>query len=202
MLCLHLGSMKRLTLTGVLLFSITSLFSQENILLIRKNGKTIRSYWTGSVIAFQLHDGVWVKGDITRIQKDSFYVRPTMVNYQWFGTDTVRYNPIGFSLSDINVLPKKGVLVDYKNGEARISRSGGHVHWYWIKSGWIFRTAALGYTGLHVANGVIKNDFSVSQSRQQLAVAAGVFVFGLFLKWSYKPIIRVGKKYRVETLLH
>jgi hypothetical protein len=192
--------MKRLTLIVSLLFSITFLFAQQNVLLIKKKAKTIQSYWPGAVIAFQLETGVWVKGEITNIQQDSFFVRPTIVHYNWTGTDTVRYYAIGFPISDIYALPKKGVLVDYKNGEAQISRSGGHLHWYWIKSGWIFRAAALGYSALHVANGVIKNDFSFSQSRQQLAVAAGVFVFGLFLKWSYKPIFRIHGKYRVETL--
>src|SRR5689334_12923416 len=97
-LYLHLG-MKGPMLAALLLFSVSILFAQQNVLLIKKKSKTIQSYWPGAVIAFQLETGVWVKGEITHILADSFFVRPMMVHYDWAGTDTIRYNAIGFSVS-------------------------------------------------------------------------------------------------------
>jgi hypothetical protein len=117
-----------------------------------------------------------------------------------FGSDTLRYNIIGFSFSDVYALPKKGVLVDYKNGQYQIITSAGHQHFYWIKSGWIFRAGAIGYSGLHVANGLIKNDFSVSKSKTQLATAAGIFVGGFLMKLMYSRTLLLGRKYRMEVL--
>lgn len=187
-------------LIGITLIWTTLAYSQQMVLLVKKKASTVRSYWKGEEIAFQTSTGSWVKGDIIRIQNDSFYVRPTVVHYSWMGTDTVRFNIIGFRFTDIGALPKKGVLVDYKNGVPQIMMSAGHRHWYWIKNGWILRTAAAGYAGLHIANGVIKNEFSISQSSKPLILAGGVFLGGLLLKWSYKPVMRIGRKYHIETL--
>jgi hypothetical protein len=116
------------------------------------------------------------------------------------GTDTVHYGILRFSVSDIYAMPKKGILVDYKNGQYQISRSGGHVKWYWIKSGWVFRVGAIGYATLHITNGLIQNDFSFSESKQELGIAAGVFLFGVLLKQLYKPTLQIGKKYHIESL--
>jgi len=97
-------------------------------------------------------------------------------------------------------MPKKGVLIDYKDGEFQISSSGGHQHWYWIKSGWIFRVAGAGYAGLIVANSLIDSDLSVSDSKAQLGIAAAVFLTGVLLKKTYKLTLRTGKKYHMETV--
>ena len=97
-------------------------------------------------------------------------------------------------------MPKKGVLVDYKDGEFQISRSGGHVHWYWIKSGWIFRVVGIGYAALNIANGVINNDFSFSENKTQLGIAAALFATGVLLKKTYKLTFKLGKKYQLRVL--
>jgi len=96
-------------------------------------------------------------------------------------------------------MPKKGVLIDYKNGQFQIMTSAGHQHWYWIKSGWIFRVGAVGYAGLNIANGLIKNDFSISESRTQLGTTVAVFLVGVLLHKTYKQTLRLGKKYHIET---
>ena len=96
-------------------------------------------------------------------------------------------------------MPKRGVLIDYKDGEFQVSQSGGHQHWYWIKSGWLFRVAAAGYAGLIVANTLIDSDLSLSDSKTQLAVAGAVFTVGVLLKKIYKLTLRTGKRYHLET---
>lgn len=191
--------MRKLTLISILSISSSFLFSQQNLLLFKKETKTIQRFWKGSFIAFQLENKEWQKGEIIKIQKDSFYIQPMVIQYNLFGADTLRYDVIGYSLSDVYALPKKGVLIDYKDGQFQIIRSAGHVHWYWIKSGWVFRVGAVGYSGLHVANGIIKNDFSFSKSKKQLSTAGGVFLGGFLLKLLYKPTLRLRTKYRMET---
>ena len=114
-----------------------------------------------------------------------------MVRYNLLNTDTFYYNIAGFSVSDIYAMPKRGVLIDYKDGEFGISMSGGHQHWYWIKSGWIFRVAAAGYAGLIVANSLIDSDLSISDSKTQLGIAAVVFLGGVLLKKAYKLTLKV-----------
>ncbi len=190
--------MKKLTLISILLFSFFINYSQQAILLFKKKNKTLESFWVGSTIAFQLRDRQWQKGEITKIQNDSFFTRPAVVRYNLLNTDTFYYDVAGFSVADIYAMPKKGVLIDYKEGKFGISMSGGHQHWYWIKSGWIFRVAAAGYAGLIVANSLIDSDLSISDSKTQLGIAAGVFLAGVLLKKAYKLTLRVGKKYHFE----
>ena len=189
-------------LTVIIILSLTSSLSycQEDVLVFKKRNKEIHTFWKGATIAFQLSDRQWEKGEITRIQNDSFYIRPMIVRYSLFTTDTFHFSVTGFALTDVFAMPNKGILIDYKNGTFQISRSGGHVHWYWVKSGWIFRTAATGYTGLNIANGLIKNNFSISESKTGLLAAAAVFLGGVLLHRGYKPYLKMGKKYRLAIL--
>src|SRR4030095_1174527 len=190
--------MNKLTLIAILSFSFSLAYCQQDILVFKKKNKEIYRYWKGSTIAFQLEDKQWQKGEITKIQNDSFYIRPMIVRYSLMGTDTIHYGVRGFALTDVFAMPNKGILIDYKNGRFQISPSGGHVHWYWLKSGWIFRVGAAAYAGLHIANGLIQNNFSFSDSKTELLVAAGVFLVGVLLHMNYKPYLRVDTKYRLE----
>jgi len=191
--------MKKLTLIQILLFYFFNSFTQEAILLFKNKNITVQSFWVGSTIAFQSQDKEWQKGEITTIRNDSFFIRPTVVQYSLLTTDTFYYNVARFSVSDVYAMPKRGVLIDYKDGEFQVSQSGGHQHWYWIKSGWLFRVAAAGYAGLIVANTLIDSDLSLSDSKTQLAVAGAVFTVGVLLKKIYKLTLRTGKRYHLET---
>jgi hypothetical protein len=192
--------MSKLTLIVLLSFSFSFAYGQQAILVFKKKDKEIKRYWKGTTIAFQQRDKQWQKGEITRIQNDSFYIRPRVVRYSLMGTDTVHYSVRGFALTDVFAMPNKGILIDYINGRFQISKFGGHVHWYWIKSGWIFRVGAAGYAGLNVANGVVKNNFSFSESKTRLLAAAAVFLGGVLLHKHYKPYLQIDRKYRLEIL--
>ena len=192
--------MTRLILT-VILFLITPLsYSQQNVLVFKKKNKPIEQFWIGSIIAFQLKDKEWQKGEITKVQNDSFYIRPFIVHYTLMGTDTVRFNVAGFSFSDIYAMPKRGVLIHYANGHFEINKSAGHMHFYWIKSGFVFRLGAATYAALHLINGMIKNNLSLSESIKPLGIAAAVFAGGVILQKSYKVTHRLKRKYHFEIL--
>ena len=192
--------MKRLTLVTILTFLFFINHSQQTILVLRKKSKTVKTFWIGSTIAFQSPRNQWQKGEIVEIKKDSFYIRSTIARYNLFSIDSFYFPPQGFSISDVYAMPKKGVLVDYKNGEFQISRSGGHLHWYWIKSGWIFRVVGIGYATLNIANGLINNDFSFSENKTQLGIAAALVATGILLKRTYKLTFKLGKKYKLRIL--
>ena len=192
--------MNKITLVFLFSFFASFVYSQQAALVFFKKKKEINKYWKGTIIAFQLKSGQWQKGELTRIQNDSFYIRPYIIRYNFMGSDTAHYSVVGFHLRDIYAMPNEGILIDYKEGRYQISGTGGHVHWLWIKSGWIFRAGALGYAGLNIANGLIKNDFSFSNSKTQLFTSAVVFLGGVILHKIYKPYLKIGKKYRLEIL--
>ena len=73
--------MNKLTLIAILSFSFSLAYCQQDILAFKKRNKEINRYWKGSTIAFQLRDKQWKKGEITKIQNDSFYIRPMVVRY-------------------------------------------------------------------------------------------------------------------------
>jgi hypothetical protein len=181
-------------------FTICSsvVYCQHDFFIFKKKDKTIALFSKDSYIAFQVKDHQWYTGYITKVQSDSFYIKPMVVHYNLVGTDTAYYDVLPFTLADVFAMPKKGVQVDYINGRFQITTSGGHVHWYWVKSGWIFRAGAAGYAILNVLNGVIKNNFSFSGSN--LGIAAAVFLFGELLHHTYKPTLRLGKKYYLQPV--
>ena len=94
-------------------------------------------------------------------------------------------------------MPKRGVLIDYSNGRFQIVRTGGHQHFYWVKSGWLFRTGGAGYAALNVANGIINKDFSIASEKGRLGAAAAVYLLGEIMRRTYKLTHRMGKKYRM-----
>ena len=192
--------MNKLTPFAVFIFFFSTAYSQQDLLVFKKGNKGIDRYWKGSVISFQLKSRQWQKGEITKIQNDSFFIRPMVVRFSLMSTDSFHLKVMGFALTDVFAMPKKGVLIDYINGRFQISTSGGHVHWYWIKSGWIFRVGAAGYAGLHIVNGLLDDNFSFQESKTQLAAAAAVFLFGVLLHKTYKPYLELGRKYSLEIV--
>lgn len=193
--------MKKLILSSIFIFSLLLVYSQQDVLIFKKKNKSIEKFWKGSIISFQVNSKQWRKGQITRINNDSFYIRPSMVIYSLFKTDTVYFPIQGYTVADIYAMPNKGILVNYKNGSYQIQRSGGHVHFYWIKSGVIFRVGAAAYAGVNVTNGIINNDLAFKEYKEELGIAAAVFLAGVLLHKAYKPALKIGKKYKVEGLV-
>ncbi|MEP7143227.1 MAG: hypothetical protein ABI707_10175 [Ferruginibacter sp.] len=189
--------MIKLTLITLLTFCFLPAYPQHDFFVFKKKKETIASFRKDSYIAFQGKNRQWFTGYITKIENDSFYIKPMVVHYNLGSNDTVYYNIQQFTFEDVYAMPKKGIQVDYINGRFQITTSGGHVHWYWIKSGWIFLVGSVGYATLNVANGLIKNNFSSSGSK--FGIAAAVFLLGGLLHYTYKPTLRLGKKYYLQT---
>ena len=182
--------MQKFTLAAFSILLFSSLYSQEDLLLFKKGNKTIDKFWKGTFIAFQLENKTWQKGELMKIKNDSFYIRPRVIRYSLMGTDTLYYPIKGFVVSDIYAMPKRGVLIDYINGQFQISRTGGHQHFYWIKSGLLFKLGGAGYAILSIVNGIPGG----------VAIGAAIFAAGIVMKKTYKLTIRLNRKYRVEVL--
>lgn len=190
--------MSKFAIIILLLLFGNSIHAQKSILYYKKGRKTISSYFEGTTISFLLKNGDWEKGVIKKITSDSVYIQPSLVRYNLMGTDTVTFNIIGFSLADIFAIPKRGYLIDYKNGRFQINRAGGHQHFYWIKSGWLFRWGAAAYLGVAVFNGLTSKSNKVTGG--DVAYSTGVFGFGVLLKYLYKPYHKIGKRYHFKVL--
>jgi hypothetical protein len=189
--------MNKFLLITILTFCSLLVYSQQDLLFFKKGNKTIALYKRSSYIIFQLKNREWYTGYIEKVQNDSFYVNPFSLHYSWMGSDTVRYGGMMVALKDVYAMLKKGVQVGYSTGSTQITRQGGTVKWYWIRSGWIFRVGAIGYTVLNVGNGLIQHDFSFKGSH--LGIAAAVFVFGEILHHIYQPVLRMGKRFHLES---
>jgi hypothetical protein len=181
------------------LLSSSHSLAQEDFFMFKKRNKTIATYRVGSYIAFQLKNKQLQNGVISKIQNDSFYVKPYYVKYNLTFTDTIRFETQSFAISDIYAMPKKGMQIDWKEGKYRIRTNAGHVHFFWIKGGYLFRALGLGLFTTNVTNELIKNKNPFAKDNlPNLALYSSFYLFGKTLKWLYKPTLRIGKKYRVD----
>ena len=190
--------MKKLLPVTFSIFCFFPAVAQQDMVTFKKGDRTIALFRKDSYFAFQLRDKEWLAGYITKVQNDSFYIRPLRIVYRITYIDTLYSEVVPFALSDVYAVPKKGVQIDYINGRFQIATTGGHLHWYWIKNGWLFRTLGVGYLLLNVANGIIQNDFTFSDPA--LPVAAGVLLLGVLLKHSYKPVLCIRKRYHLQSI--
>jgi len=194
-------------MTKLYLILLLSLLVREgrsqsyDLLLFKKGHRTMTTYAKGSLITFQLSGKQWVQGRLTKITQDSIYVSEEIVHYNFGHNDTLHYSGFNFAFSDIYAMPKRGVQVDYIDEHFQINKNAGHIHFYWIKGGWLFRTGAAVYATADVVNGLIRNDFSFKNEKKTLGIAAGVFLFGCILKWTYRITYRMGRKYHFEALM-
>jgi hypothetical protein len=168
--------------------------AQPQQLQFKKGQKTKKQWWTGQEFTFQARDKNWRKGVLVRLTQDSFYISNRVVNYSPLGMDTMHLGTSGYAFTDVYALPKYGYPVDYVNGHYEVVSRNGGMHFYWIKSGYIFRLAAATYAGVWLVNGAIQHDLALQDSH--LGIAAGVFAFGVLLNHLYKPyIIMKGKRH-------
>ena len=181
---------------AAILFLISPhLFGQNQIMIFQKRNELIHTYSTGSYVAFMDVNRQWQYGIITKIRNDSFDIKLYSVQYNAMTIDTIHFGIASFSLADVYAMPKAGIEIDDGTGPRnhQIAMDAGHVHFYWIKGGWLFRTLGIGYAALNLFNGLVIKNQPVNWAG--LGIAAGVFAVGEFLKLNYRPYVKLGKKY-------
>jgi hypothetical protein len=167
----------------------------QGILQYKRAKKTKASFTKGSIISFMADQGYWRKGRISRLKSDSLFILPLVIRPQFTGPDSTYWDEEGYAFTDIFAMPKNGILIDFIDGRFTVNGYGGHVHWYWIKSGYLFRLAALTFAGVYLANGLIQNDLALESSLAPLGIAAGLYAVGFTMKKLYHPYNKIGKKY-------
>ncbi len=191
--------MPKLTLIAILLFCCCSVHAQNDFFAFKKWNKVITIFSKDDYIAFQLKDHQWYAGYVKKVQHDSFYFMPVAIIYSFMHSDTLRYNIMRIALADVFSMPKEGIQIDFMNGRFDVRRSGGHVHWYWVKGGWLFRTGGAGYAMLNITNNLIqKNAPFAAKNIGTPGICAGLFAVGMLLKETYKPYLVLGRKYHLQ----
>lgn len=190
--------MIKLTITALLFCMAATVTAQQDLLLFKKGNHTVSYFKKSSYINFQLKNRQWYTAYITKVQHDSFYVSSFIVHYGWTGPDSMHFPEFAVATSDVYAMPKKGVQFGYRNDRVGINTEAGHVHFLWIKNGWLFRIGAAGYVGLNVINGLVKHNFTLAG--QHFGIAAAIFLVGEVLHHLAKPQLKLGKKYHLETV--
>jgi hypothetical protein len=170
--------------------------AQDHMLIFRKGGKTVKTYFVGEYIAFMDHSKQWHYGILNKMNADSFYIKPYALRPVVF--DTISYPIEEYAVKNILAMPKPGVVINdiLEPGNGQVRTNAGHVKFYWLKAGAIFRIAGLGLAGLDFANSFVLNYQSFSWA--EMGYSAALFVFGELLKFTYKPYVKLGRKYMLK----
>ncbi len=184
----------------LLLFCSFETNAQGNYLVLKKRGTPIQHFWTGSRIIIKPSNSDWLRGIITHITPDSFYLTQEIIRYGMMGDDTLHISGLRFSIKEIQVLPTKKQMIYYK--EDRVVVIPGHTKYMWVKNGFLFKTLGAGYAALNISNHLIDKDPPFAKRNlPHLAIAAGLFFLGEVLHLRYDPHIHLGKKYRLEAVI-
>ena len=187
-------------ITLLLILNSPGINAQQSSLVFKKGNKVLQRFWMGSELSFQTADKYWHKGRIKKISKDSVYIQPVTVKYHLMGSDTISWPVEGYHLQDIATIPKRGYLISMIDNQFQINRGAGHVHFYWIKSGVLFRGGAVAYTGVMLVNNLSDKKPDKTAIKKGLLTGAGIYLFGYLLKKMYSPFYKTGKKYKLEYM--
>lgn len=166
----------------------TFAIAQNNILLLQKKGKTQQSFFPGHYISIKTKQGNFADGLITRIQRDTIYIRhfdvqQTATSYGGVYFDTAFRYTTAIHINDIGGLVlHKAMAKNRTNGNILLIAGGG--------------VLALG-----AINGLYRKEPPKDWYKPSSYISAGVLLgLGTLLKLPGKSILRTGKKYSFKIL--
>jgi len=180
--------MNRCFLAAICLFITTALFSQSDFIQLKKGNKVVQTWYKDDDIYLQLKNNQWVNAAIYKIQDDSLYLRPYLV--QTFANriglpylDTTYFGIMAVHINNIKAFPKEKESFSY------------------IKNGTLFTIAGGGYLLLNIINTLSDGDAVFgSDNIDNLCIGAGLLTVGLVLGLTHKSTYIIGKKYRIEYI--
>lgn len=181
-------SMNRSILLILFLLPSIVAFTQTNVLLLQKNGKTQKSFFAGHYISLLTHQGSSANGVITKISADSLYIRhfdieQSVSDYGGVYFDTAFRYTTAIHIKDI------GALVSLED------RSGRK------KTGTILMIAGAGVMALGAINGLYRGDSPNEWYQPSSYIVAGALLgAGAWFKYSKSPKTRIGKKFTLKIL--
>lgn len=170
----------------ILLFSCAMLhcYSQSSdiLLLKKKNGRTVKSYFSGSFIYFIDRSGREMSGNIKKIERDTLFIQYFDVRraYNRWGTsvsDTVTSYLFRYHYNEIKSIPKSTTAFEF------------------VRDGTIFMIGGVGYAALHLINSAIQHEEVVGKT---VAIAGGVAAAGFIMRTLRKKSYVIGKKYNLQ----
>lgn len=180
--------MKRLLLILLVGLSVYSASAQNNELLLKKKNKTIRTFFPGKYITLETVEKNYADGVITRITKDSIYIRHfdierSVSDYGGVYLDTAfRYTTV-IHVKDINA------ILDFKNSENR------------KRNGTILMIAGGGVMLLGAVNGLYRGDPPKDWYKPSgYITAAALTAAGLLMRKSADKRFVIGKKYKLVVI--
>lgn len=163
--------------------------AQNDVLLLQKKGKTKQSYFNGRFISLQTKQGNFASGLITRIQKDTVYIRhfdiqQTATQYGAVYFDTVFRYTTAIHYQDIGAIASP---------KARVSNRKAN--------GTRLMIAGAGVLALGVINGLYREDPVREWFKPSGYITAGTLTgLGLLMRHAAKPKTIIGKKYTLKIL--
>lgn len=180
--------MKRLLLIILIGSSIFSCSAQNNELLLKKKNKTVRTFFPGKYITLETVEKNYADGIITKITKDSIYIRHFDIersesDYGGVYIDTAfRYSTV-IHVKDINA------ILDFKNSANR------------KRNGTILMVAGGGVMVLGAVNGLYRGDPPKDWYKPSgYITAAALMATGFLLRKSAEKRFQIGKKYKLVVI--
>ena len=163
-------------------------YSQNNVLILQKHGKTKRSYFAGNYIRLQTKQGNYADGMITKIFHDTIYIRhfdieKTFTAYGGILFDTAFRYTTSIHYKDI------GALLSSTTHPAR------------RKNGTLLLIAGGGVLALGAINGLYRHDKPRDWYKPSGYIVAGTLTgLGTLMKLSSDPKSTIGKKYQLNIV--
>lgn len=176
--------MKKLLLVSILIsFQVACHAQRSDILLLKKkNGRTVNTYFSGSHIYFIHQTGREISGTIKKIDHDTLYiqyydVRRAYTRWQTSVADTITAYLLRYHYNEIKAIPKSLSAFEF------------------VRDGTIFMIGGVGYAGLHLINSAIHEE---KVEGKTVAIAGGVAAAGFVMRKLRNKNYVIGKKYSLQ----
>lgn len=184
--------MKTTVLLITVLFGSLLSYSQQSdfIVLKKRNNRTIKTFYSGSFISAETHNGFRINGFISDIRNDSIYIRQEETRLQGteFGSqlDTIKFT-IGIDYREIK-----------RFNYTKNFKWGGKKGFVEVALPKIMMIGGVGYILLETVNTIYrKESFNDDGKLLTLGVAAGVAVAGYMWEHIRDKSNKAGGKYKV-----
>lgn len=177
--------MLKFTFTIVTFLFCIVCFSQTDIVIIKKNGRSIKTFFAGSFATFQTTSGEWFNSNITAIRDDTLFFREVVV----------RQVMTQFGVSRLDTMTTYTRKIHYKE-IAGIPKVKEGLH---VRPESLMMIGGAGYAALNIINSAYLHYAPFGKdNRPKLLPAVGVFATGYILSKFRKNYLAIGKKYTVQ----
>lgn len=166
---------------SIFFVSVTNAQSAD-FLILKKHGRNIATFFTGSEISYITNSGAGFNGSISGIRKDSIYIKEFIVQLipTTFGSivrDTIGSNTYKHSYKDIKAIGKNEKKNFNWRGSGAALMGGGVL-------------ISLGSAAVYIFD---REKFSAPL----LGAAVGLGTAGYFIAKGGSPVMNIGKKYQL-----